>query len=63
MDGNQPTEAIEMYNKAARWVDAYKLTAEFFGIDETRELYAQKAESLERTGHLKEAEDVRFIIF
>lgn len=52
--------AIEMYNKAARWVDAYRLATEFFGVDETRDLYAQKAEFLDRSGRLKEAEDVNF---
>lgn len=52
-------EAVEMYNKAAKWAEAYKLAAEFLGTDETQEMYLQKAEELERAGRLKEAEDVR----
>lgn len=47
-----------MYNKANRWVDAYKIAADFFGVKESQELYLQKAESLEQNGRLKDAEDV-----
>jgi intraflagellar transport protein 172 len=51
-------EAIEMYNKAGRWTDAYKLAAEFLGTDETRELYLQKATELEQNNMWKDAEEV-----
>uniref|UniRef100_A0A914PIN1 Uncharacterized protein n=1 Tax=Panagrolaimus davidi TaxID=227884 RepID=A0A914PIN1_9BILA len=47
-----------MYNKAARWADAYKLAAEFLGADQTHEMYLQKAEELEQSGRLKEAEQL-----
>lgn len=60
LDGNKPTEAIEMYNRASHWVEAYKLAAKFFGVDESHELYLQKAEALERNGHFKDAEEAIF---
>jgi hypothetical protein len=50
-----------MYNKAGRWTDAYKLAHEFFGIDETREIYLQKAVELEERGLWKDAEEVSIL--
>lgn len=47
-----------MYSKAGRWIEAYKLAAEFFGVNESHELYAQKAEALEKDARLKDAEEV-----
>uniref|UniRef100_A0A914Y021 Uncharacterized protein n=1 Tax=Panagrolaimus superbus TaxID=310955 RepID=A0A914Y021_9BILA len=47
-----------MYNKAARWADAYKLAVEFLGVDQTHEMYLQKAEELEQSGRFKEAEQL-----
>lgn len=47
-----------MYNKASRWVNAFKLAAEFFGAEESRALYAEKAETLEKTKRYGDAEEV-----
>lgn len=58
MDAELPKEAIEMYNKAGRFSDAYKLAAEFLGTDETRELYLEKAGELEQNGMWKDAEEL-----
>lgn len=58
LDAERPSEAIEMYNRASRWVESYKLASEFFGLDESRELYLQKAKTLEQNSHYKEAEEV-----
>jgi len=58
IEANKPTEAVEMYNKANRWVDAFKLASEFFGADESRDLYLEKAEALEKARRLKDAEEV-----
>uniref|UniRef100_A0A914P8W8 Tetratricopeptide repeat protein n=1 Tax=Panagrolaimus davidi TaxID=227884 RepID=A0A914P8W8_9BILA len=58
IDAGRAKDALEMYNKAARWADAYKLAAEFLGADQTHEMYLQKAEELEQSGRLKEAEQL-----
>ncbi|KAI6232370.1 Intraflagellar transport protein osm-1 [Aphelenchoides besseyi] len=58
LDANMPTQAIEMYHKANRWTDAYKLAAEFMDSSETHELYLQKATELEQSSRWKEAEEL-----
>ena len=76
IDGGRAKDAVEMYNKAARWADAYKasycrlknrsvlknailqLAVEFLGADQTHEMYLKKAEELEQSGRLKEAEQL-----
>ncbi|KAI6244211.1 Intraflagellar transport protein osm-1 [Aphelenchoides fujianensis] len=58
LDANLASSAIEMYNKAQRWTDAYKLAAEFMNSSETHELYLQKAAELEQTNRWKEAEEL-----
>ncbi|KAI1724366.1 intraflagellar transport protein osm-1 [Ditylenchus destructor] len=58
IDANLPMEAVEMYNRAGKWIDAYKLAAEFFGIEGSKDLYLQKAESLEQSNRLKDAEEL-----
>jgi hypothetical protein len=46
VEAGKLAEAIEMYNKAGRWVDAFKFAVQFFGMDQSRELYTQKAAQL-----------------
>uniref|UniRef100_A0A7E4USX7 WD_REPEATS_REGION domain-containing protein n=1 Tax=Panagrellus redivivus TaxID=6233 RepID=A0A7E4USX7_PANRE len=58
IEAGKPKEAIEMYNKASRWADAYKLAVEFLGADQTRDMYLEKADELETNGRFKEAEDL-----
>lgn len=58
IEANMPKEAIEMYNKASKWAEAYKLATEFMEVDATQAMYLEKAEELEHAGRLKEAEDV-----
>ncbi|MCP9265076.1 Intraflagellar transport protein osm-1 [Dirofilaria immitis] len=54
-------EAIEMYNKAARWTDSYRLATEFMG-DESSEMYGELAQSMEEKGRLKDAEQLYIAI-
>lgn len=58
VEAGSPKDAIEMYNKISKWAEAYKLASEFLGIDQTQEIYLQKAEELETAGRFKEAEDL-----
>ncbi|KAH7719862.1 hypothetical protein AAVH_12667 [Aphelenchoides avenae] len=58
IEANMPKEAIEMYNKASKWAEAYKLATEFMEVDATQAMYLEKAEELEHAGRLKEAEDL-----
>ncbi|VDM92635.1 unnamed protein product, partial [Onchocerca ochengi] len=48
-------EAIEMYNKASRWADSYRLAAEFMG-DDSDQMYEELAQKMEDNGRLKDAE-------
>ncbi|EJD74502.1 intraflagellar transporter osm-1 [Loa loa] len=54
-------EAIEMYNKAARWTDSYRLAAEFMG-DESDRMYEELAETMEDNGRLMDAEQLYIAI-
>jgi hypothetical protein len=58
LNGDKANEAIQMYNKAGRYTDAYKLAIEFLGMDETREIYLEKATELEQADQWKAAEEV-----
>ncbi|VDO64077.1 unnamed protein product [Onchocerca flexuosa] len=49
-------EAIEMYNKASRWADSYRLAAEFMG-DDSNQMYEELAQTMEDNGRLKDAEE------
>ncbi|VDN00883.1 unnamed protein product [Thelazia callipaeda] len=51
-------EAIEMYNKAARWTDSYRLAVEFMGEEESAEVYGKLAESMEENDRRKDAEEL-----
>ncbi|VDK73481.1 unnamed protein product [Litomosoides sigmodontis] len=50
-------EAIEMYNKASRWADSYRLAEEFMA-DKSSRMYEELAQSMEEKGHLKDAEQL-----
>uniref|UniRef100_A0A0R3RLE7 WD_REPEATS_REGION domain-containing protein n=1 Tax=Elaeophora elaphi TaxID=1147741 RepID=A0A0R3RLE7_9BILA len=54
-------EAIEMYNKAARWADSYRLATEFMG-DESDQMYGELAQTMEDNGRLKDAEQAMISI-
>ena len=60
-DAGKLAEAVEMYNKAGRWADAYKLATEYFGADQSRELYRQKAAQLAEEKKFTDAEEVNLI--
>ncbi|KAL3125667.1 hypothetical protein niasHT_009754 [Heterodera trifolii] len=47
-----------MYNKAGRWVDAYKLALELLGPSESHQLYLGKALELEEAKKFQEAEQL-----
>ncbi|CAI5455003.1 unnamed protein product [Caenorhabditis angaria] len=51
-------EAITMYIKNNRWSDAYRLSEEFLGKEETLRMYERKAEELEGQGRFSEAEQL-----
>ncbi|KAK6046896.1 hypothetical protein COOONC_15599 [Cooperia oncophora] len=51
-------EAIAMYIKNNRWADAYRLSEEFLGKEETFALYEAKAEELEQQGRYADAEQL-----
>uniref|UniRef100_A0A915PPW5 Intraflagellar transport protein 172 n=1 Tax=Setaria digitata TaxID=48799 RepID=A0A915PPW5_9BILA len=50
-------EAIEMYNRATRWADSYRLAMEFMG-EESEQMYNELAETMEDSGRLKDAEEL-----
>ncbi|GMT33310.1 hypothetical protein PFISCL1PPCAC_24607, partial [Pristionchus fissidentatus] len=54
--------AISMYFKAGKWAEAYRLSAEFLGKEETTRLYKQRAEDMESNGMLIEAEQLYLAI-
>ncbi|KAL3991031.1 WD domain G-beta repeat family protein [Acanthocheilonema viteae] len=54
-------EAIEMYNKAARWADSYRLATEFMR-DESDRMYGELAQTMEDNGRLKDAEQLYIVI-
>ncbi|KAL3102659.1 hypothetical protein niasHT_029470 [Heterodera trifolii] len=58
VDAANLADAIEMYNKAGRWVDAYKLALELLGPSESHQLYLGKALELEEAKKFQEAEQL-----
>ncbi|KAK6114288.1 hypothetical protein QQG55_55400 [Brugia pahangi] len=54
-------EAIEMYNKASRWADSYRLATEFMGV-ESDQMYEELAQTMENSGRLKDAEQLYIAI-
>ncbi|RCN32794.1 tetratricopeptide repeat protein, partial [Ancylostoma caninum] len=58
LEANLQKEAIAMYIKHNRWADAYRLSEEFLGKEETFALYEAKAEELEQQGRYADAEQV-----
>eukprot|EP00080_Pristionchus_pacificus_P016971 PDM76991.1 osm-1 [Pristionchus pacificus] len=50
--------AIQMYLRAGKWAEGYRLSAEFLGKEDTTRLYLQKAEDMENNGMLAEAEQL-----
>ncbi|KAE9551982.1 hypothetical protein FO519_004806 [Halicephalobus sp. NKZ332] len=58
IESGNPKDAIEMYNRISKWPEAYKLASEFLGLEQTHEIYLQKAEELEQSGRFKEAEEL-----
>ncbi|CAD5234656.1 unnamed protein product [Bursaphelenchus xylophilus] len=58
LDADMMREAVEMYNKAGRWSDAYKLALEMLGQEQTQELYFEKAQELEEQGQYNTAEEL-----
>ncbi|GMT03452.1 hypothetical protein PENTCL1PPCAC_25626, partial [Pristionchus entomophagus] len=50
--------AIQMYLRAGKWAEGYRLSAEFLGKEDTTRLYLQKAEDMEGNGMLAEAEQL-----
>jgi hypothetical protein len=55
-------EAVEMYNKAGNWAKAFKLASEFFGVEESKKLYLDKAVQLADERHFADAEEVVFSV-
>uniref|UniRef100_A0A914KFL7 Uncharacterized protein n=1 Tax=Meloidogyne incognita TaxID=6306 RepID=A0A914KFL7_MELIC len=51
-------EAVEMYNKAGNWARAFKLAADFFGLEESRQLYNDKAAQLAEQRRFNDAEEL-----
>ncbi|PIO75437.1 tetratricopeptide repeat protein [Teladorsagia circumcincta] len=58
VEANLQKEAIAMYIKNNRWADAYRLSEEFLGKEETFALYEAKAEELEQQGRYADAEQL-----
>ncbi|EYB98280.1 hypothetical protein Y032_0132g1691 [Ancylostoma ceylanicum] len=58
LEANLQKEAIAMYIKHNRWADAYRLSEEFLGKEETFALYEAKAEELEQQGRYADAEQL-----
>nr|CDJ87483.1 intraflagellar transport protein 172 homolog [Haemonchus contortus] len=58
LEANLQKEAIAMYIKNNRWADAYRLSEEFLGKEETIALYEAKAEELEEQGRYADAEQL-----
>ncbi|CAJ0583687.1 unnamed protein product, partial [Mesorhabditis spiculigera] len=58
IEANLQKQAIAMYIKGSRWADAYRLSEEFLGKEETAQMYDRKAEELEEQGRLAEAEQL-----
>ncbi|CAI2357816.1 unnamed protein product [Caenorhabditis sp. 36 PRJEB53466] len=55
-------DAIMMYGKNSRWVDAFRLSEEFHGKEATISSYLAKAEDLEEHGRFAEAEQLYVIV-
>ncbi|WKY15558.1 hypothetical protein Q1695_000775 [Nippostrongylus brasiliensis] len=58
LEADLQKEAIAMYIKKNRWADAYRLSEEFLGKEETFALYESKAEELEQLGRYADAEQL-----
>ncbi|VDN19236.1 unnamed protein product [Cylicostephanus goldi] len=58
LEANLQKEAIAMYIKHNHWADAYRLSEEFLGKEETFALYEAKAEELEQQGRYADAEQL-----
>ncbi|CAJ0935299.1 unnamed protein product, partial [Mesorhabditis belari] len=58
IEANLHKQAIAMYIKSSKWADAYRLSEEFLGREETAQMYDRKAEELEEQGRLAEAEQL-----
>ena len=52
----KPHDAVDMYVKAERWEEAYKVAASCMPQGEVKELYVSRARELEGLGKLREAE-------
>uniref|UniRef100_A0A8R1I6R6 Intraflagellar transport protein 172 homolog n=1 Tax=Caenorhabditis japonica TaxID=281687 RepID=A0A8R1I6R6_CAEJA len=51
-------DAIMMYGKSSRWIDAFRLSEEFHGREATVASYLAKAEELDEQGRFLEAEQL-----
>ncbi|CAD5229200.1 unnamed protein product [Bursaphelenchus okinawaensis] len=58
IDADMMREAVEMYNKAGKWSEAYKLALDILGVEKTQELYFEKAQELEEQGQYGTAEEL-----
>jgi hypothetical protein len=60
VEAGELAEAVEMYNKTGRWAEAFRLAAQFFGEDQSRQ-YADKATQLAEEKKFADAEKVHFL--
>lgn len=56
-------EAVEMYNKVGNWAKSFKLATDFFGGEESKQLYMDKAIQLAEQKRFTDAEEVFYSIF
>ncbi|CAF1215295.1 unnamed protein product [Adineta steineri] len=57
-----PGECVEMYNRAAKWEQAFRLAKQYMNKDEVTKLYSNQAKELETKGRYKEAEKLYITI-
>ncbi|CAF1105880.1 unnamed protein product [Rotaria sp. Silwood1] len=57
-----PGECVEMYNRASKWEQAFRLAKQYMNKDEVTKLYSNQAKELEAKGRYKEAEKLYITI-
>ena len=55
-------DAVEMYTKADRWEDAYRIAVGCMPKEEIQQLYISRAREMEDQGKLREAEKLYVIV-